>query len=280
MESKVLPKIPFEREEDLHNLELLGSADFILFMAGNQFMVMPELIAAFQEECPEAGNIFYETLPPGLELKQILAGKAVFQEQVIEVRPDVYTSVSEMSMRQLQEAGMIEPGGYSVYLHNRIVLMVPEGNPAGITCVADLGREEVRISQPNPENEDLGCHVCNMYRHAGGYDLVDAIMEDKVDDGTTLLTEVHHRETPEGIISGQVDVGPVWATEYAHARREGLPVEVVEPGEELDQRDRVGYYICRLTDAPNPENGDRFVEFITGPRAQAIYASYGFVPCG
>lgn len=280
MESKVLPKIPFEREEDLHNLDLLDTADFILFMAGNQFMVMPELLAAFQEENPGVRNIFYETLPPGLELKQILAGKAIFQEQVIEASPDVYTSVSEMSMLELAEAGMIEPGCFQVYLHNRIVLMVPEGNPAGITCVADLGRDEVRVSQPNPENEDIGCHICNMYRKAGGYDLVDLIMEDKVEDGTTMLTEVHHRETPEGIVSGLIDVGPVWATEYVHAREVGLPVEVVEPGEDLDQRDRVSYYVCRLRGAPNPENGDRFIEFLTGPRAQSIYSSYGFVSCG
>lgn len=280
MESKVLPKIPFEREEDLHNLDLLESADFVLFMAGNQYMVMPELISAFQEESPEAGNIFYETLPPGLELKQILAGRAVFQDKVIEVLPDVYTSVSEMSMRQLEEAGLLQPGAYQVYLHNRIVLMVPEGNPAGISGVSDLGREEVRVSQPNPENEDIGCHICNMYRKAGGYDLVDIIMEDKVDDGTTLLTEVHHRETPEALVSGLVDVGPVWATEFVHARKLGLPVDMVEPGEELDQRDKVSYYICRLEGAPNPGNGQRFIDFITGPRAQAIYASYGFVPCG
>lgn len=279
MESKVLPKIPFEREEDLHNLDLLESADFVLFMAGNQFMVMPELIAAFQEDNPEVGNIFYETLPPGLELKQIIAGKAVFQEKVIEVQPDVYTSVSEMSMRQLADAGLVGADSYRVYLHNRIVLMVPEGNPAGIAGVADLARDEVRISQPNPENEDIGCHICNMYRKAGGYDLVDIIMEDKVDDGTTVLTEVHHRETPEGLIAGRVDVGPVWATEYVHAREQGLPVEVVEPGEELDQRDKVSYYICALANAPHPENGRKFIDFINGPRARSIYASYGFVPC-
>lgn len=278
MKSKVLPKIPFEREGDLHNLDKLESADFVLFMAGNQFMVMPELIAAFQAEYPDIENIFYETLPPGLELKQILAGKAVFQERVIEVMPDVYTSVSEMSMRQLEEADLLKPDLFSVYLHNRIVLMVPEGNPAGITCVADLGRDDVRVSQPNPENEDIGCHICNMYRAAGGYDLVDVIMEDKLDDGTTLLTEVHHRETPEALISGTADVGPVWATEFVHARAEGLPVDVVEPGEELDQRDKVCYYICRLESGTNPDNGERFVDFITGDGARAIYSSYGFVP--
>ena len=37
------PVIPAERADDLHNLELAGRADLVLFMAGNQFMVMEEI---------------------------------------------------------------------------------------------------------------------------------------------------------------------------------------------------------------------------------------------
>ena len=39
-----LPEIPLSRREDLHNLEYAENADLVLFMAGNQFMVMDELI--------------------------------------------------------------------------------------------------------------------------------------------------------------------------------------------------------------------------------------------
>ena len=51
-----------------------------------------------------------------------------------------------------------------MYLHNRLTLMVPSGNPADIKAVADLGREEVRISQPDPANEDIAIHIMDMYR--------------------------------------------------------------------------------------------------------------------
>ena len=59
------PTIPTDRVEDLHNLEIADSADLILFMAGNQFMVMDEIVSAFQKKHPEITRIFYETLPPG-----------------------------------------------------------------------------------------------------------------------------------------------------------------------------------------------------------------------
>jgi len=272
------PVIPAERVDDLHNLELAGRADLVLFMAGNQFMVMEEIIAAFQQECPEVENIFYETLPPGLELKQIQAGGAIFRDRLISVPADVYSSVDRRAMETLAENYLIGPDDWFPYLHNRLTLMVPAGNPAGITAVTDLGREEVRVSQPDPRHEDIGHHIINMYRQAGGEALIKRIMEEKRTAGATVFTRVHHRETPEGIREKRVDVGPVWATETVHARKAGLAFEVVEPGPALDQRDRVNYYICGLKNGNNPANGRKFLEFIRSTAAQGMYRKYGFVP--
>jgi len=118
----------------------------------------------------------------------------------------------------------------------------------------------------------------DMYRQAGGEALVHRIMEEKRAEGTTILTVVHHRETPLRIKRGTVDVGPVWATEIQHARQTKLAVEMVDPGEGLDQREQINYYICTLKDSGNPENGIKFLEFIRSPVAQGIYQRYGFVP--
>ena len=272
------PVIPADRGDDLHNLEFADSANLVLFVAGNQFMVMGELLGAFQRQHHNINRIFYETLPPGLELKQILAGGALFTDKLIDVRPDVYASVSETAMKQLEKNDLISAEDYFLYLHNRIVLMVPEGNPARINSVKDLARSEVRISQPNPEYEDIAFHIIDMYRDAGGDALVRRIMEEKRAEGTTILTVVHHRETPLRIEKGTVDVGPVWATEIKHARQNNLPVDVVEPGEGLDQREKINYYICPLKGSSNPENGEKFLKFIQSPAAQGIYEKYGFVP--
>jgi molybdenum ABC transporter molybdate-binding protein len=273
-----LPIIPSNRADDIHNLDILDKADLILFVAGNQFMVMEELLTLFRKKYPDIKHIFYETLPPGLELKQILAGGAVFQDKILPGRPDIYASVNEEAMHKLEEAGLIEKGNYFIYLHNRIVLMVKEGNPLNIHSVLDLARDEVRISQPNPELEDIGVYIVNMYRQAGGEKLVYRIMEEKRAEGTTIFTIVHHRETPLRLRKDTVDVGPVWATEVLTAKRQGLKVEMVEVGEELDQRKNVNYFITALKKAPHPENAKRFLEFIRSKEAQAIYQKYGFIP--
>jgi ABC-type molybdate transport system substrate-binding protein len=271
---KDLPEIPPYYGNDLHNLEYLDQSDLVLFMAGNQFMAMDELIHAFKKKHPEAEKIFYETLPPGFELKQIIAGGAKFKDMILNANPDIYTSVSEDSMKVLIDKGFI--GDYSVYLHNRIVLMVRRGNPLGIKNVADLARDDVRISQPGAL-EDISHHILRMYEESGGNTLVRKITEDKKADGTTLYTAVHHRETPLRLRKGTVDVGPVWATEVINAIKNDLSVEAVEPGEKLDQRHNVNYFIAKVARGCNPANADKFLQFIKSGRAQQIYKNYGFV---
>ena len=49
MPESELPVIPPERGDDLHNLEAAETADLVLFMAGNQFMVMDDLVGAFRQ---------------------------------------------------------------------------------------------------------------------------------------------------------------------------------------------------------------------------------------
>ena len=277
MNKEDLPVIPPNRVDDLHGLQIAEKADLVLFMAGNQFMAMKEIIAEFKTQYPEVKNIFYETLPPGLELKQILAKGAIFQKKPFNIYPDVYSSVNRAAMQLLEKEGHIGQNGYHLYLHNRLTLMVPRGNPAQITSVGDLARGDVRISQPDPQNEDIAYHIMDMYRQAGGDELLDRIMEEKRAEGTTIFTIVHHRETPLRIAKKTVDVGPVWATEAVHAQLNDLAFDVIEPGAGLDQRESIDYYICRSENAPHRQNAQYFLDFILSEKGQQIYKKYGFL---
>ena len=126
--------------------------------------------------------------------------------------------------------------------------------------------------------EDIAHHIMDMYRDAGGEDLVEQIMEVKRAQATTIMTVVHHRETPLRIAKGTVDVGPVWATEALHARSAGLHMEIIEPGVRLDQRDRINYYIGKTANAPHDANASCFIDFILSSTARKIYRKFGLVP--
>lgn len=271
-------EIPEANETDIHGLEYADAADLNVFFAGNQYPVVPELLEKFREEHHEAEKVFYETLPPGLLASQIRAGGATFKGASIDVRADVYLSTTKELIDDLARDGFLDADDSAPYVKNRLVLVVAEGNPKGIRSLADLERDDVRISMPNPEREGIASYILNMYRDFGGHELVKTVMETKRDNGTTLLTAVHHRETPDNLESGAADVGPVWFTKYKEHETRSRGVELVEVGEEYDQQDRITYYIAPLADAPHPDLARRFVKFVLSPEGQKIYARYGFIP--
>jgi hypothetical protein len=97
-------------------------------------------------------------------------------------------------------------------------------------------------------------------------------------DAAGKVVEAYGRKITPRLRKGTVDIGPVWATEVLTAQKQGLRVEMVEVGEELDQRKNVNYFITALKDAPHSENAKRFLEFIRSKEAQALYQKYGFIP--
>ena len=277
-ESVTYPVIPVERADDLHRMEQADRAGLILFMAGNQFMALPDLVEAFLRENPGADPVAYETLPPGLELAQILAGGALFGERLLTGRPDVYTAVSWDAMQTLVQWHLVHEDDPFVYLRNRLGIMVAAGNPKGVRGVEDLGREDVRLSQPDPAGEHIALFIEDMYRLAGGEDLVRAVLRDKAEAGTTLWTTVHHRQTPQRILEGRVDAGPVWWAEIQRAESLGLALEGVDPGPGLDRREAIAYYATGLKNSPNPENASRFLQFLSSDAAREVFQRHGFLP--
>ncbi len=169
------PRIPDKRADDLHSIVDIDRAELVIFMAGNQFMAMDALVAQFRECCPGIGPIYYETLPPKMELRQILAGGAMFRGRLIDAAADVYTSVSIQGVETLAKAGLVDMDACFAYLRNRISFMVSAGNPLAIRTVGDLARAGLLISQPSLEHEDIAAHILAMYRQAGGETLARRI---------------------------------------------------------------------------------------------------------
>jgi ABC-type molybdate transport system substrate-binding protein len=260
--------------------DLYGDAvkpQLVVFFAGNQFMVVNDLVSAFRKAHPEIQRIYVETLPPGILAQQIEQGALVMGNLRIELKPDVYTAgAKRIGSLQAQHHWFANTEDYA---SNRLALMVYRGNPEHIQGLKDLGRTGVRVSMPNPKWEGIARAIEATYRKAGGDDLERQIMRTKVEDGTTHLTQIHHRQTPLRILRRQSDVGPVWYTE-AYFQQSVLhhPISLVEIP--ADQNARVTYTAALLKDAPHTAAGQAFMAFLVSPEAQAIYRRYAFEPAG
>jgi ABC-type molybdate transport system substrate-binding protein len=232
---------------------------------------MPELLAAFQAQNPAVRKIFYETLPPGVLAQQIERGGLAIDGLTLQERGDVYLS-GEQRMTKLKAEGLV--GDAETYASNGLGIMVLVGNPLHIQSMRDLGRAGVRVAMPNPQTEGIARQIEASYRLAGGDQLDATIMKTKVADGTTVLTSIHHRQTPRWILDGKVDAGAVWMTEGLYQERihSGIAVVPVPNSENVI----ANYQAGTIANAPHRAAATAFLAFLIGPRAQAIYRTYGF----
>ena len=129
------------------------TAELVLYLAGNQFMVMEELIGDFQSLNPDITSIYVETIPPGQIMKGQILAQGEIDGQQTAMNPDLFASVNLGHLKTL--AGKRIMHDYMIYTHNKLELMVAEGNPKGIKGPEDLGRDDLVQSHPNPITEGI-----------------------------------------------------------------------------------------------------------------------------
>lgn len=255
------------------------TADLVMYLAGNQFMVMEELIRDFQSKNPDIRTIYVETIPPGQILKGQILKQGEINGQKTAQNPDLYASVNLNHLKKLAGKGLMHD--YIIYIHNKLELMVAKGNPKGIKGPEDLGRDDLVQSHPNPLTEGI-------FKFYGSQMLKDLGLHEKVTGGAeckscwavpgkTWFTSRHHRETPHRIETGQADVGIVWTTEVKHAQAEGRAVEGVPIPPPYNMLEKVSYAIGTLATGRNQHNAERYLAYLGTPTAQDIYARYGFL---
>lgn len=255
------------------------TSDLVMYLAGNQFMVMDELIPEFQKKNPDIVTVYVETIPPGQILKDQILRQGEVAGQKTARNPDLYGSVSLQHLGTLKDQGLMTD--YLIHAHNRLELMVARGNPKGIKGPQDLGRDDLIQCHPNPLNEGIFKFFgSEMLKDLGLYQKVTGGAQCKgcwAVEGKTWFTFRHHRETPQRIENGEADVGIVWASEVVHARISGRAVDGVPIPAPYNKQDQVAYAIGPLTNGRNPDNAMCFLSFLATPKAQAIYEKYGFV---
>jgi ABC-type molybdate transport system substrate-binding protein len=256
---------------------MMSDADLVLWVAGNQFFAMDEVIGAFQKSHPGA-TVGLITLPPGLIVSAIEGGGWVYNGKEYRGTPDIYASVNLGHLKQLKAAGLMSR--YEIYMHNELQIMVARGNPKGITGLDNLVRNDVRTSMPNPVNEGIMQFYARKVLERHGIWPAIANGQECVSCQTTernWFTAVHHRETPERIRDGKSDAGIVWKTEVMEALRHGAPVDAVELPAADSLRDEVSYAVGALANGRHGKNAEDYLAYLRTDAAQDAYARFGFV---
>lgn len=258
--------------------KMATDAKLTLWLAGNQFFAMEDVVRSFQKANPGVGNVGLITLPPGIILKAINGGGWTYEGKDYRMKPDVYASVQLGHLKTLKAKGSMDQ--YMVYIHNALDLIVPKGNPKKIKGIADLGRDDLQIMLPNPLTEGIMTFYAKKV-------LINHKLWDKLSGGkeckscaptpNVYFTSVHHREIPDGMKAGKVDVGIVWATETKNALDEGHAVEAIPLPPEDSLINEVSYAIGILSDSPHKDAANSYLAFLRSDAGQAAYEKFGFI---
>ncbi len=188
------------------------------------------------------------------------------------VRPDVMMAEKAASETWVQEGRLTAP--VVSFAANDLTIMVPKGNPGSIRTLADLGRPDLAIAMPNPAFEGVARQIRASLVKAGGEDLAKSVYTTKVDSGTTVLTRIHHRQTPLFLMQGLVQGGVTWTSEALFQEQQGHPIDhVAIPAA---QNTRAVYSAATVASAPHPDAARAWLGFIQSDAAFAALAPYGF----
>ena len=245
-----------------------------LYVGGNYFFAMAPLVHAFEQLHPEyKGHIYWETIPPGLLMKQLKAGGTVTVGNMTwTVKPDVYLAGLK-KVQQYVENGTLEAPAVP-YVTNTLTIMVAKGNPTHIRQLADLGKPDIKLAMPNPEFEGIARQIMASLTKAGGPALATMVYKTKLKAGTTLLTHIHHRQTPLWIMQGRAEAGVTWQSEAMFQEQAGHAITHVDIP--AAQNSTAIYGGAVVKGAAHQQVGREWLQFVRSPQGLAIFERYGF----
>lgn len=165
---------------------------------------------------------------------------------------DVLATANNATMSDAVNQDLV--GDQTEFATNVLTLIVPEGNPAGVTGLdSSLDGADLVVCAP-----EVPCGAATVeLSEALGVTLSPVSEEQKV-------TDVRGK-----VESGEADAGIVYATDAISAQG----VEQIE----IPDGGVVNHYPIAVTrSAENPAAAQVFVDAVVGPRGQEILASYGF----
>lgn len=236
------------------------SAELVVFAAASLTDAFDEIAAGFEAAHPGVTVVTNYGGSSGL-VTQLLEGGAA----------DVFASANAAQMQKLVDAGLVGESPQD-FVSNRLVVIVPAANPAGITSLAGLAAPGVKLvlALPGVPVRDytdqmvqaLAADPAYGAAYAGGF------------YANLVSEEENVRQVAAKVALGEADAGVVYASDVTPdigGRVLQLPV--------ADAWNVIANYpIARLAGAPQPALAQEFVDTVLGAEGQSILRRWGFGP--
>jgi molybdate transport system substrate-binding protein len=228
--------------------------------------------ASLTESFTELGKLF-ETQNPGVTVTFNFAGSQQLAQQLGEgADADVFASASKKYMDAAIESKSVIADDAKTFAKNRLVVIFPKDNPAGLMELKDLTKTGVKL--------DLADKVVPVGQYS--LDFLDKAVKDpgfgpQFKDNViknVVSYEDNVKTVLNKIVLGEADAGIVYITDITpEAAKKVGTIEIPDSLNTI-----ASYPIAPISDSKNPELAKAFVALILSPDGQAIMAKYGFIP--
>ncbi len=231
----------------------------LVFAASSLTDVFEDIAAAFEAEHPGTDVIFS------------FASSSDLAAQLSEGAPaDVFASANAAQMNVAREAGRIA-GDPVIFARNRLVLIVPADNPAGITRLRHLANDGVMLVIAAPD-VPVRNYTDTMLERLLGYRAYgeayrEAFMANVVSE------EQNVRQVSAKVALGEADAGIVYVSDVTPDISDQV-IAIPIP----DVLNTIATYpIAATNDSANPELAQAFIDYVLSDAGQDMLVHWNFV---
>jgi len=173
---------------------------------------------------------------------------------------DIFASAAPLNTQRLYRSGFADTP--VTFISNRLVLIVPKSNPAGIRSVYDLKRKSVKLVIAWP-TVPVGVYTRTVLRKLGL---------------TSVLSKVVSQESDVKAVSGKIalgqgDAGFVYATDARPVSDQVSVIRIPAKGQP-----RIRYEIAVVSRSSYKAAAQAWIKALLSARGQAALEKYGFLP--
>jgi molybdate transport system substrate-binding protein len=189
------------------------------------------------------------------------AGSNTLETQIRNGAPaDLFASAAPLNTQRLYKQGLVQKP--VTFTSNRLALIVPTSNPAGITSIYDLKRKPVKLVVAGAA-VPVGAYTRTVLRKMGLSSVLSKVVSQETDV----------RAVTSKVALGQADAGFVYVTD---ARAVADRVKVVRIP--AWAQPRVRYEIAVVSSSKRKAAAQVWIKTLLSARGQAALKEYGFLP--
>jgi molybdate transport system substrate-binding protein len=186
---------------------------------------------------------------------------------------DIFASADQVQMDRARAAGAIV-GPDVTFVTNRLVVITPAANPAGIRSAADLARPGVKVVTVAPE-VPIGVYTQTMFDKMSQVELFGTDFKDRA-NANIVSREPNVRQVVAKIQLGEGDAAVVYRSDVTpQTAPDLLAIDVPDSFSTL-----ATYPIALVQGGPQVELGGGFIALVLSPVGQGVLQKWNFEPVG